>query len=219
MSQANVSGVAWNVAIFCADPAGGEDAERQVKDTLATLGLQVRCHMRRWRFAELSALSVFESAVDDARDADLVVLSGHESGPMSEGLQAVLAEWLIRCGFDASPLAVALNCDASGENVHDEIFRLLRRLTDQGHVPLYTDFRDALVVAWDLWEWKHFPWERASEEPFVESGIHPFPVRQRATARPCLGASPSAACAGTGGIGRQALTASRQACTARRCQH
>jgi hypothetical protein len=156
LSAATASAEAWNVAILCANAAAGVNTCRLFEDTLAALGLRVQCHVRRWQFVELGESSVFEAAVEHALDADLVILAGHDSGPMPEELQAVLAEWLIRCGVEASPLAIAQSYGAPGEEIGVEILAALRRLTDRAHVPLYTNFSDAMLVAWDLWEWKHF---------------------------------------------------------------
>jgi len=213
-----VSGGAWNVAIFCADTASGEDARRQLEDTLSALGLRVQCHVRQWRFAELGEPSGFEAAVDHALDADLVVFAGCDTGPITEELQAVLAEWLIRCGVEASPLAIALGCGAPGEEARDEILATLRRLTDRAQVPLYPHFGDAVLVAWDLWEWKHFPWAAVTEETSVHRRIDSLSVGQRHAARRCRRASPSRAHAGTGRTRRHALTVSRQQPSVPHCQ-
>jgi hypothetical protein len=208
LSTPTASGGAWNVAIFCADTAGGEDARRQLEKTLAALGLRVQCHIRRWQFTELCEPSAFEAAADHALDADLVVLASHDLGQMPEELQGVLAEWLIRCGAEACPLAVALNFGAPGEAVRDEFIAALRVLTDHAHAPLHTNFSDAVVVAWDLWEWKHFPWAAAAAETSLCSLIDAFSVGQRHAARRCREASPSRARDGPGGTSRHALTVS-----------
>jgi hypothetical protein len=66
LSTQTVSGGAWNVAIFCADPAAGVDPRRLLQDTLAALGLRVQCHVRQWGFAELGEICLVGEAADQA---------------------------------------------------------------------------------------------------------------------------------------------------------
>jgi hypothetical protein len=205
----------WNITILCLDAAASERACRLLQDNLTALGLRVQCHVRQWQFVELSEPPAFESAVEHALDADLVVFSGQDTRPMSEDVQAVLDEWLIRSDPSASPLVVVLDSCGQADESGDGILATLEGLTDRAHVPLYTDFRDALLVAWSLWEWKHFPWVPASEEPLGCSRIDSLFDGQRHTAQHCRGASSRGAHAVTS---RHALTVSRPESSVRRCQ-
>jgi hypothetical protein len=198
------------VAILCANTGAGEDAWRELEETLVALGLRVQCHVRRWRFEELRESSAFEVAVDHLRDADLVVLAGSSPGAMPEELRAVLAEWLFRCGAEASPLAIAPNLPAPGEGVRDEFDAALRRLSDRANVPIYATFTDAVVVAWDLWEWKRFGWRQAAAEAHVRSRGDWLPHGQRRAAQGDHQAIPGCAGAGTDGAKRNAFTPSRR---------
>jgi hypothetical protein len=210
-------GEGWNVAVLCAGPAHGESAHQQLEETLAVLGLHVQCHVCQWRFAELGKPSVFEAAVDHALDADLVILAGQHDGPISEELQAVLAVWLVRCGAEASPLTLVLDGSAPNEETRGEFVAALRGVTDRAHLPLYVNLADALLVAWDLWEWKHFPWVAVAEAAFP-THIHALSLGQHTAVRHGRKKSPSHVRAGTGGTSRHALTALRQELLLRRCQ-
>lgn len=180
---------AWNVAIFCADRAAGEAARLCLSGTLAALDVRVPLHVRQWRFTELPAPAVFEAAVDHALEADLVIVAGLRAGPIPEALEAVLAEWLFRAAAAASPL-VAAWAETPGEKLQ----LALQRLTDRAHAPLYTSVRDAVLVARDLWEWRHFPSSVArGGSPFdaarhwcrrqARKTVEPVPVLRRETTR------------------------------------
>jgi hypothetical protein len=208
-TQATSDG-AWNVAILCATIALGEDAQRQLEETLSALDLLVRCHVRRWRFEELGDSTVFEVAVDRALEADLVILAGGTIGVIPEELRGVLAEWLFRCGAEASPLAIAPNSGVPGEEGRGEFDAALRRLTDPACVPIYTTFTDAVVGAWDLWEWKHFAWRQAEAEAPVRGRSDSLAHGQRRAAQPDRPVFTGGAGAGTGGTSRHAFTMSRR---------
>lgn len=153
---------AWNVAIFCADNATGDLAAQQIAAALAAHGLHVRCHLRQWHFELLSELSVFESAVDHAIEADLVIVASPADAVMPAALQAVLTEWLLHSGAEASPLTLAPSRDSLRKPFPHACNRRLGALVHQVRLPFYRDLCDAVVVAWDVWEWKHLPWEAAA---------------------------------------------------------
>ena len=153
---------AWNVAIFCADDATGDLAGQQLAAALAAHGLHVRCHVRQWHFVRLSELTVFESAVDHAIEADLVIVASADDAVMPAALQAVLTEWLLHSGAEASPLTLASSRDTLGKPFPHAGNRRLGAMVLQGRLPLYRELSDAVVVAWDVWEWKHLPWEAAA---------------------------------------------------------
>jgi len=206
----------WNVAVFCPGPPAGEHARRRLEQTLATLNLRVQCHFRQWLFSELDGLSEFEAAVDHALEADLVIVSlrGHE--PLPDGLHATLAEWLIRSGLDSSPLAITFDDCIVADETCEGLLATLRRLTDRAHLPLRTDFRDAVWAAWDLWQWWHFPWA-AAEASLARRRTHSL-TGPRGVVERCRRVSPSRARAGTGGTRQHPFTVSHHEPSLGRCQ-
>jgi len=153
---------AWNIAIFCADDATGELARQQLATALAAHGLHVRCHYRQWCFERLSELRAFESAVDHVIEADLVIVASGAGDVMPSALHAVLTEWLFHSGAEATPLTLAPSRDRYGKPSPDACDRMLGALVPHLPLPFYCQLGDAVVVAWDVWEWKHFPWEAAA---------------------------------------------------------
>jgi hypothetical protein len=145
----------WNVAVFSPDRTGGEEARRQVESTLGELGLRAVCHLRQWRFAELGKRSVFEEAVVHALEADLVIVCGNPHGLMGEHVWSAVAEWLIESGVDACPLVLIAEAGGSDLKLGEELFATLRGLTDRPHATFFTNLREAMLVASDLWPFKH----------------------------------------------------------------
>lgn len=101
------------VLIMYEDLAAGNRAMRVFDSLVHHCGREVQLNSDMWKFDTLRSASICKMAAQDARDADVVIVSAHGSEELDDEVKAWFQEWA-RCRNDHPTALVALLDHTSG---------------------------------------------------------------------------------------------------------
>jgi hypothetical protein len=143
----------WDVAIVCEDSRTAGHAQWLLREILPSTGLNVRYNTRVHSLGRVPAVAMIRAAIQEAFDADLVVVSTYGSGGACSD-DELLGQWWSMPGGQLCPVAVAIvPADGSGSSRY-EFLTALQRWQEHPDCPILPSFSDALLGAWGHWRLK-----------------------------------------------------------------
>ena len=137
----------WDVPIVCDDAQSGEFARWLLPEILPATGLDVQCETRPMVLENARPLALFQAALLQALNANLVILALRGAGAMDSGARQVLHHWADQLSGRTSPVAVLIA--PAGDHVpgrHELLIRV-QELCEDTQLPFFNSLSNALMEA------------------------------------------------------------------------
>lgn len=138
--------LAVEAEILYEDFATGLRAHLLLDRVRQCLGHGIQANEHLWRFDLLREPELLKEAVEEAVQADLVIVSAHGDGVLPEPLKDWAGEWLLRAGQDVPGVVLALDSRLQRPAAKPPFVDAFRRLLAERSTDMFLCFYDPPIA-------------------------------------------------------------------------